>query len=1263
MMRRFPRFLCLLLTLLLLLPAVRQAEAEIVTLGIRLSGVTEDESTVQLSGRFRVWQNGQIAGTIEANGETLTLDSTERIRIEPVPESVDPGWDLTDAGREVIPEGSGTVMVPVVLHRVSAEALAALSSPVPEATLTPEPVPEIPLATPAPTMPDGSVIGDDPAPNDILTPAPEADDESAGPAATAVVRETSIPLPTAPEAVLTPEPELISLPQTENGGTLRVFAFYDGNSNGWFGPYETPVSGITVYLLDEAGNAVGRAETGENGEAVFTGLPAGSYQTRVFLPDDWAFTEKGAEGELEGSAFSASPDGDQVSSAFEVRAGAESLQGVGVMKAVRISGFAWLENSADGIYAKGEPMLPGVRVTLDGTRNGMHYETVTGADGTWRIDHIRPAMYDITAYVPDGLMFAKYTTRGGNLRSYITRDGVRQASRSLDLNTKEDKNDIYFGFTQAAQITGRVYQDANYNGLYDEGELPMKGVKVTAIRQLQDEEVAATVTDENGLFTLTGLRGNTYKVRVLLPDDGCNFTRLLESEPMGNHFKARPDRRENFWKDFVLEDRETREIAVGVIYPATVTGTVYLDDDFSATLNGKEKIVTSFQVDALDEKGQVAASDRSNIKGMYEITGLAPGSYSLRVTAIKGYAFTRLGEQNVILNRTGGEGYTEPFAVALGEKITGKDIGMIRPGTVRGSVFADANDNGLRDAGEAGLPGVIVRLMGEDGEAFRAVIDETGSFLFDAVMPGTWTLEYELPENAVFAQTPAGGNTITSDGRIGRGEPFPFVTAQEVDAPLCGALTLGAVEGTAFADHDGDGLRGEGEETLAGVQVMLTPARADLQEITATTDETGAFSLTGLHPDHWTLRVLCPEGYAASRTDHLSLPLEPGKQDQSQALPVAMGATWKDQALGVIKPASLSGRLWLDENNNGTLDEGEKTPAGYAVTVTDEYTGKTFETLISDEQGGFATSGLIPGSYTVSFPLDERTIAPKAGDCTFTEENGRLVMSHIALKEGETTEGLTLGIVRYTAIRGTAWIDRGETMENLAGVTVTLLDENGQKAAETVTGESGSYAFTGLMPGRYTIRALMPEGCVIIEPDDSRLAIGNLRSVIVSPKNREGDSTAINLRMAEDMDKMDIGAVLPSRMGDRAWLDLDGDGLQGMNEPGLPHVSITLLRGGEVIAETTTDQYGFWRFSDLYPAAYTLQVTAPQEVKPTRVRTDIRMIASVLQEAQEGPYITSEIVLESDKANYNADLGFVLRQEGVLPAGIGEAEIQDWTKK
>jgi hypothetical protein len=39
------------------------------------------------------------------------------------------------------------------------------------------------------------------------------------------------------------------------------------------------------------------------------------------------------------------------------------------------------------------------------------------------------------------------------------------------------------------------------------------------------------------------------------------------------------------------------------------------------------------------------------------------------------------------------------------------------------------------------------------------------------------------------------------------------------------------------------------------------------------------------------------------------------------------------------------------------------------------------------------------------------------------------------------------------------------------------------------------------------------------------------------------------------------------------------------------------------------------------------------------------------------------VEVESDKANYNADLGFVCRKPDVLPDGIGEGKTQDWTKK
>ena len=116
-----------------------------------------------------------------------------------------------------------------------------------------------------------------------------------------------------------------------------------------------------------------------------------------------------------------------------------------------------------------------------------------------------------------------------------------------------------------------------------------------------------------------------------------------------------------------------------------------------------------------------------------------------------------------------------------------------------------------------------------------------------------------------------------------------------------------------------------------------------------------------------------------------------------------------------------------------------------------------------------------------------------------------------------------------------------------------------------------------------------------------------------------------------------------------------------MDEPGIPNVRIELLRNGEFIAETVTDQYGFWRFEDLYPAVYTLRVTAPAEVRATKRRTDIRLIASVLEGENDGICESVEIQVESDKANYNADIGFVCKKDGVVPPGTGEGKKQIWT--
>ncbi len=1227
------RCIALFLILALLCGMITTAGADVVTLGIYFCGRrTAGDGTptlVRLEGRFRVTQNGETVGIINAGRETITLNSTERIRIEPLPETISPEWDLSNATRDIIPEAGGTVTVSIVAELLKEGA--ALPTAAPAAEADPE---------------GGSGEGQE-----------GGADENEG---SAPVPGGAVQTPTMPPYDLsslrpTPEPEWTIL--MAGTGSVRAYAYRDENSNGLVNEDDTAVSGVTVCLFTEDGQAVKSVTTEKNGIALFENLPEGQYRIKVILPDGWAFNKKSASGDPYAGMFDSSIEGEAMSDAFTVRADETATPGISLARCLHVSGACWFETVIDGLYGTDEMALPGVRIELNGERNGLHYETLSDEDGNWRIERVAPALYKMTVHAPDGMMFTRAANRGGR-KTVISRDGTGVASKMVDLNDKESKDKQYIGFTWAGQISGICFQDANYNGVYDEGDLPMPGVKVTAIIQSKDEEIAVTYSGEDGTYVLTGLRANTYKMRAVLPEDGSTFTTTV-SDPLGNHFASRPGRRENFWKDYVLATSERREMNVGAIYPASVTGTVYLDDDFSATLNGGEKIISGFLVKLLDMNGNTVAMDKTSIKGKYELTDVPPGDYTLSVTALKNYAFTKLGEGNVILNRTYGEGYSESFHLGLKETKSGMDIGMILPGTVTGSVFADRNDNGVQDEGEAGLPGVIVRLMGEEGEAFRTEIGADGNYLFDAVMPGTYRLEYSLPENAIFAQQAAGGNTISGEG-TGVSESFMMSSGLRVEGPVCGALTLGRIEGNAFRDHDGDGLRADGEETAAGLTVTLKPSRSDLEEISVTTGDDGAFALNALHPDTYTLTVNCPERSVMSRTDNLTLPLTAGRESQTVTLDVAMGAEWNGQELGMVIPASLSGQFWLDENNNGLFDAGENTPAGYEITVTDNWNGKVFDVLRTDEQGFFTTSGMIPGTFTLSFPLDADTIAPQEGNSDFHEENGALVLSGIRMEEGEAREGLLLGIVRYTTIAGSAWIDRGDRIDTLAGVEIALKDGEGNTLRTATTTENGAYTFDKLMPGTYQLEAEAPEGCVIIEPGDRRLEEGQV-SVLTETLNRTGSSDLIDLKMAEDRVKMDIGCVLPGRIGDLCWLDLDKDGLQGMDEPGIPGVKIELLRDGEFVAETVTDQYGFYRFNDLYPAAYTLRVTAPAEIMPAKHRTDISLIASVLEETDDTVSYSVEFLVESDRANYNVDLGFVCRKDGILPAGIGEGKTQDWT--
>ena len=370
--------------------------------------------------------------------------------------------------------------------------------------------------------------------------------------------------------------------------------------------------------------------------------------------------------------------------------------------------------------------------------------------------------------------------------------------------------------------------------------------------------------------------------------------------------------------------------------------------------------------------------------------------------------------------------------------------------------------------------------------------------------------------------------------------------------------------------------------------------------------------------------------------------------------------------LAALEQAILSGAdIRADETLGKHADWVEELKTRYTFTpentadILRREVGAVFAQVQTDADGRFAIDGIAPGVYSLAYDLKEGTQAARLGDSTFTTEGSQLVMTEIEISENNNYTAPMLGLKIDTSIGGMVWCDNAGEIAPLSGAEVILLDEKGSELQNATTSEEGIYRFDGLMPGNYRLRVTLPNGYVVVEKDDTRLKDGQNISVMTTYTAREGESDLIALRMSQHQLEQNIGAVQPGTLGDFCWLDLNGNGLQDAGELGLGDMRIELWRNDQLVAETTTDTYGYYTFENLYPGVYTLKPIYPAEVVPTRMRTDIPLIASILGENGE----SNPVQVTSASTTYTADLGFVLVDDDVLPANYGIGEKQDWTKK
>ena len=213
-------------------------------------------------------------------------------------------------------------------------------------------------------------------------------------------------------------------------------------------------------------------------------------------------------------------------------------------------------------------------------------------------------------------------------------------------------------------------------------------------------------------------------------------------------------------------------------------------------------------------------------------------------------------------------------------------------------------------------------------------------------------------------------------------------------------------------------------------------------------------------------------------------------------------------------------------------------------------------------------AGLVSGTYTV----------------TITDANGCTCSSTVTL-----TNPSKLGNYVWNDLNGNGIQDANEP--GIPGVTVTLTGttSTGQTVTLTTTTDaSGMYIFDGLAPGTYKVTFGTPTG---FTPTVSNAGTNDALDSDADPIT--GMTQVVTLGQGEYYPDLDAGFVKLVNLGNFVWFDDNRNGKQDPNEPGVPNVTVKLVKAGPdgifgtaddvVVKTTTTNAQGQYLFTDVMP--------------------------------------------------------------------------------
>lgn len=272
-------------------------------------------------------------------------------------------------------------------------------------------------------------------------------------------------------------------------------------------------------------------------------------------------------------------------------------------------------------------------------------------------------------------------------------------------------------------------------------------------------------------------------------------------------------------------------------------------------------------------------------------------------------------------------------------------------GGISGVVYFDANGNGVRDGGEAGVAGATVTVVDvatEGGVYQQAVVTGgDGAFSFGGLDAGDYRVtETDAP---AYVSTTANVLVLNVGSAVVAGQDFGD------------ALPL-TVTGIVYDDLDASGDQGLGEPGVADALVEVLDASAQQVLGSDVTDDQGAYIIPGILPGPRVLRVQPPGGSGGTQSQPVSL-ISSQLGGNTRIVDVGLPSETGD-------PASVAGVVWNDADGDEAVDGDEARLENVAVSLFRDEAFVASDT--SDGAGQYGFSDLEPGAYRLE--VDDLTL-------------------------------------------------------------------------------------------------------------------------------------------------------------------------------------------------------------------------------------------------------------------------------------------------